>query len=194
MKKLSLYIFLVLMFCNVGFADDISDFEIEGVSIGDSLLDHFSETEIKKNKKDYYTNDKFTAVDFRGKSYFENYDGAQIHYKTKSKKYIIYALDFMLEFENNINECYKKQEKIVKELSDLFISVKKDKRKNIKHSADKSGKSTVTSVYLNFDSGDFASVECYDWSKTMGFPDHLRVGITTKELNDWLVDTPNINK
>jgi len=194
MKKLSTYLFLILFsFSAPSFADDIRDFQIEGISIGDSLLDYFNEKEIKKNKKDYYTNDKFTAVDFRGKSYFKNYDGAQIHYETKSKKYIIYALDFMLEFENNINECYKKQDKIVKELSDMFISVKKEKRKNVKHSGDKSGKSTVTSVYLNFDSGDFASVECYDWSKKMGYPDHLRVGITLKELNDWL-DTPNIYK
>ena len=30
-------------------ADDISDFEIEGISIGDSALDFFSESEIKKN-------------------------------------------------------------------------------------------------------------------------------------------------
>ena len=30
-------------------ADDISDFEIEGMSIGDSLLDYMSEEEIKKN-------------------------------------------------------------------------------------------------------------------------------------------------
>ena len=29
-------------------ADDISEFEIEGMSIGDSLLDHFSEEEIKE--------------------------------------------------------------------------------------------------------------------------------------------------
>jgi len=29
-------------------ADDIRDFQIEGISIGDSLLDYFSEEEIKK--------------------------------------------------------------------------------------------------------------------------------------------------
>ena len=28
-------------------ADDIRDFQIDGISIGDSLLDHYSETEIK---------------------------------------------------------------------------------------------------------------------------------------------------
>ena len=37
MKKLSLYIFLVLMWCNVGFANNIKDFQIEGVSVGDKL-------------------------------------------------------------------------------------------------------------------------------------------------------------
>ena len=29
-------------------ADDIRDFEIEGISIGDSLLDHFSKSNIEK--------------------------------------------------------------------------------------------------------------------------------------------------
>ena len=33
-------------------ADDISDFEIEGMSIGDSLLDFFSEEEINNNIKE----------------------------------------------------------------------------------------------------------------------------------------------
>ena len=32
-------------------ADDISDFEIEGMSVGDSLLDYYNSEEIKKNEK-----------------------------------------------------------------------------------------------------------------------------------------------
>ena len=43
----------VLLFSSSVFADDISDFEIEGISIGDSLLEHLSEeiilSEIKTN-------------------------------------------------------------------------------------------------------------------------------------------------
>ena len=55
MKKLSTYLFLILFsFQASSWADDISDFEIEGMSIGDSLLDYFSEEEIKKGKKNYY--------------------------------------------------------------------------------------------------------------------------------------------
>ena len=47
-------------------ADDIRDFEIEGISIGDSLLDHFSENEIKKSLNDklaYPASDKFSQID-----------------------------------------------------------------------------------------------------------------------------------
>jgi len=47
MKKLSTYLFLILFsFQTLSLADDISDFQIEGMSIGDSLLDYFSEEEI----------------------------------------------------------------------------------------------------------------------------------------------------
>ena len=35
-------------------ADDIRDFQIEGMSIGDSALDFFSVGEIETSKKDYY--------------------------------------------------------------------------------------------------------------------------------------------
>ena len=41
MKKLSLYIFLVLMWCNFGVADDIKNFEIEGMRVGESALNYF---------------------------------------------------------------------------------------------------------------------------------------------------------
>ena len=44
-------------------ADDISDFQIEGMSIGDSLLDYFSEKEIKKNLVTYYKDNTFSTTD-----------------------------------------------------------------------------------------------------------------------------------
>ena len=41
----------VLLFSSSVVAEDISDFQIEGMSIGDSLLDYFSEKKIRNNKK-----------------------------------------------------------------------------------------------------------------------------------------------
>ena len=43
MKRLLLILILTLSFQSWSKADDIRDFEIEGMSIGDSLLDHFDE-------------------------------------------------------------------------------------------------------------------------------------------------------
>ena len=193
MKKLLGILVLGLFLITPSQADDIRDFQIEGMSLGDSLLDYFSEEEIKKNKKDYYTNDKFTAVDFFEVPFLKTFEGAQIHYKTKSKKYIIYSLDFVRIFENSINECYRKQNEIEADFSAMFTSAKKYKKIKQKHPEDRSGKSTVTSVYFNLDLGGYASVECYDWSEKMGYPDQIRVSITSKELSDWL-NTPNIYK
>ena len=39
-------------------ADDISEFEIEGISIGDSLLDIFTKKEIDSIEPTYYPNSK----------------------------------------------------------------------------------------------------------------------------------------
>ena len=44
-------------------ADDISEFEIEGMSIGDSLLDYFSKNEIKENYSGaQYPNKEFIII------------------------------------------------------------------------------------------------------------------------------------
>ena len=51
MKKLLAIIILSLCFITPSQADDIRDFQIEGMSVGDSLLDYFSEKEIIKKKK-----------------------------------------------------------------------------------------------------------------------------------------------
>ena len=50
------YIYLILIFfifVNSAKADDIYDFEIEGIAIGDSALSFFNKNEIKKNSKNY---------------------------------------------------------------------------------------------------------------------------------------------
>ena len=99
---------------------------------------------------------------------------------------------FCNEFENNFNKCFKKQDQIVNDLSDTFASVVITK-KNVKHPEDKSGNSKVTSVFFDFDSRDYASVDCYNWSDKMGYPDQLRVSLTLRELSDWL-NIPNIYK
>ena len=62
MKRLLIILILTLSFQTLTKADDIRDFEIEGMSIGDSLLDFYDENQIiqKLNTtKQYYDDNKF---------------------------------------------------------------------------------------------------------------------------------------
>ena len=66
MKRLSLYLFLILFTLQTpSQADDIRDFQIEGMSIGDSLLDYFSEEKITNSNRHYpYLDNEFYTVGF----------------------------------------------------------------------------------------------------------------------------------
>ena len=80
---LSVLIF-IFSFQSLTKADDIRNFEIEGMSIGDSLLDYFSENEIRKSLNDkltYPSSDKFVIIDFNIQ--LEKYDAITFHVKKK---------------------------------------------------------------------------------------------------------------
>ena len=92
MKKLSTYLFLILFsFSAPSFADDIQDFEIEGMTIGNSLLDYMSEKEIKENVGYVYPDKKFTYSNYNKSS--EIYDEVGIEYKSKDKRHYTFNIE-----------------------------------------------------------------------------------------------------
>ena len=175
-------------------ADDIRDFEIEGMSIGDSLLNYVGKDKIVKNIRLYYEhfkNDDFYASGFN-ESFFKVYDAVDIHLKKNDSKYIIYSLDGLIFYED-INICYKKMSSIVKELSNQFMNSNKIDHGISAHEADKSGNSNVKRTSWYLDGKDLIAIECYYWSDQIKkiYPEwsnHLRISATTTELNDWLLD------
>ena len=54
-------------------ADDIRDFQIEGMSIGDSLFDYISEKELKNKPKAKYKNSKFIAKNHQISQKLQNF-------------------------------------------------------------------------------------------------------------------------
>ena len=191
MKKLSTYLFLILFTLQApSWADDISDFEIEGMSIGDSLLDYFSKKEIKDNTETgYFTNNKYTPVEFFQLSSFKTYDSVGLRYKTDDKKYIIVGISGTLFCKKNIEKCNKKQKEIDLELSNVFKNAKRVDDKG-KHGADKSGKSTFVHINFWLISGDIVTIEILDWSKKITneklWTDNVNVSFRTEEFNDFL--------
>ena len=192
MKKFSLILILIFSFQSWTKADDARNFQIEGISIGDSALDYFTEDEITKNIKWHYNNDKknneFVIVEFYNYKTAKQYDGIQIAVKPKDKEYKIYIIAGAIQYENTkIEDCYSEMQKIDTELLDVFPSSDREEKIQ-KLKADKTGKSNVNSVYYFFTDGGNASVQCYYYSKN--FPgsnskNNLRVGIRSKEYREW---------
>ena len=195
MKRILAIIVLNLFFITPSQADDIRDFEIEGMSVGDSLLDYFSKKEIKDNTNtDYYTNtnNKYTSVEFFELPSFEIYDSVEFNYKTDDKKYIIVGIGGALFCEKNIEKCNKKQTEIALEVSSMFENAKKDVQKAKKHDVDKSGKSTTSQINFWFKSGEVVSIELLDWSEKFtnekGWTDNLSVILYTSDFAQWMIN------
>lgn len=187
MKKILTIIILSLCFILSSHADDIRDFQIEGMSIGDSLLNYFSKDQIKNAPRYDNTNtvaksDKFYEARFKK---IGNYEEILFHLKKNDQSFIIYSISGVEKYENNISDCYKKIEIIADELKSLFKDTKK-KEDKIPHKYDKTGKSTIKYINYDFKSGDRVSIQCYDWTKKMGYWDNLRISILSKEILNWI--------
>ena len=98
-------------------ADDIRDFEIEGMSIGDSLLKYVSENEIKKKMKTPYPGSKKYSRFFKK---FSFYDHVQFHFKTMDTKYIIHAISGILYYPNDLKSCQDKRVKVINEIKEAL--------------------------------------------------------------------------
>ena len=193
MKRLSLYLFLVLFaFPAPSQADDIRDFQIEGMSIGDSLLDYFSEEEITNQGTFFYKNKKFAGNVINKHPSFKVYDAVQFVFKPEDKKYKIYDVVGVIYYDD-INKCYIKKDEIIKELRELFgNTVTIEDYGTKKHRADKLGNSTINNTQFFFNSEDSIQISCTDWSekltKERQWFDQLKVLMANKEFVDFLND------
>ena len=190
MKRLLLILILTFSFQSFTKADDISDFEIEGMSIGDSLLNYMSKEEIKKkiNSKTtfWYKTNAYVSILIKFDN-FKVYDEIGIVVEPTDNNFIIYSIEGTFNYNDNINECYKKQNIITSDLKDMFYNNAKFNTFTTEYSADKSGKST--SKYNDFVFSDESAIRviCYDMDKDFIDPnDQLYLAISSKKFMKWL--------
>ena len=185
MKKILTILILIFTLQTPSQADDIRDLQIEGMSIGDSLLDYFSEKKLSRAKSDtHFKNQKYKIIKLEKFRKLELYHTLTLWVKDNDKKYIVYSVEGYIYFtKNNVKDCYKKQKEIITELNDFFKDegIKDNGLRSRKHSGDKSGKSTITETVFWFPSGARAQISCMDFSKATGWDDSLSVAIDSKE-------------
>ena len=171
-------------------ADDIGDFEIEGVSVGDSVLEHKNLNYVKKILQDkntfYYKDSTYAVIDLD--IFSELFEDTSVTINPNDNKYIIQAIEGRIFYPNDIENCKIKMNEISEDILSLFPNQSFKKIKN-KHDYDKTGKSFF---YANLMSLENGSIElfCIDWSnkisETEGFIDELKVGILNYEFRKWI--------
>ena len=188
MKNFLEILVLVLLLNGNAYANNIEDFELEGVSIGGSLLDYFSEEEIINNSKYIYENKKSFSKDIAIINFNKNlkeYDLVQIDFKINDKKFEIVGLSGFINYDNDLDGCYKKQEQVFKELKLFFKGVDTLKGNIEDHPGYPIGEVKLKrfSFFLNENEYSNFEIICFDALKV---EDRLSVSLKSLEFNNWM--------
>ena len=91
MKKIFFLIISILSFQALSLADNIQYFQIEGMKIGDSALDYFSESQLEDNEQGWhnYSYNEYSTSYIPGKGI---YNWFLVSYKNDDSKFIIEGL------------------------------------------------------------------------------------------------------
>ena len=173
------YKILIIFLFFLGFqsrinAEDIREFEIEGMSIGDSLNNFFNDNEINRAIDESYTDMIYITKTFN-KIQLENYEAIQVTFKSNDKKRKIVSIVGVISYANNMADCKKQMSIIDTELTDMFpTTIRKDwgiYYHNIKNTGH------YFPITYDFEDGSSAMVSCHDWAEETGIKDNLKVSI-----------------
>jgi len=178
-------------------ADDIRDFQIEGVSIGDSLLDYFTKDEILNSTTTKYPNTKYYEIHIKVDS--DDYDQLTYTVKTNDNNYTIEQIAgdkyYYKPGDDNIDknhlECLKQKDLITKQFEGILLETKKFDYEHIYKTVD-DGKSF--SVITDFGFKDFSAIRIYcnkftkETVNKRNFFNGLSVSVSPIKILNWLND------
>jgi len=194
MRIFLLFIILFFSFLSLTKANDIRDFEIDGISIGDSLLNltnkEYIISEINTNSKNYSLNfpkDKFGEVYLDSNK--EKYSTLSFFVKTNDPEYRIYMLRGIMRFNNNLEKCLKQKTDIIKDLKNIFVNAQSLDNK-FASNLDPTGRSFYYNTSFILDDESRVVVQCSDWEESLrkenNWMSGLSVVLQNKEFIDWM--------
>ena len=208
MKKILGIVVLGLLLSTSAYTDDIKDFQIENISIGDSALDYFTEAQLEDSEQDWfnYSYKEYSASLVAGKGI---YDWFLISYKSDDDNFIIEGLaGIVVKKKYDDNKCNKELDTTALNISELFKNTKRRKKqlykvvynpRKIFQEPNSSGKSTVTSISFDFKDEGKIILSCYNMDKATNEIDSpikdinqfdtFRIDIRNKALTHYLKKT-----
>ena len=169
-------------------ADDIKDFQIEGITLGDTALAHFEKSEILSSQVSMgYVNKKFQAAAFENKK-FDVYDQIDIEFIADDINFIIKSLTGTV-YLKDMSNCSEKISTVSKDIKNL-LKIKPSDFVEYNHQADSNGKVQEVNFRIN---DDAIYIQCYYYSKKQkseGSRDNFSVNMWSKEYIDFLESNP----
>jgi hypothetical protein len=186
MKKILAILILIFTLQTPSQADDIQDFQIEGMSVGDSLLDYYDKERLKKIKikNNFKTKIHNKYCDYLGSLYFD----VCFYTLTKDKEYKIESIAGFIDCKKSIKACYKKQKEIDKEIKSLFSDSVREVY-DYKHGGDKTGNTEERDIIYTLKSKAEVGIAVLDYGKEKeeaGNEDHLQVFADSKDYARFL--------
>ena len=192
MKRLLLILILTFSFQTLAKADDIKDFEIEGISIGDSLLDYYTKEQIKKFAKvTYPSSNIFIGFETEVTSEnikFKQYDAMAFHVKSNDNNFEIFSLKGMLDYPNKAEECLDKKKEIINKIKSNLSYEDLNSYESV--FGKKMGQSIAYITDIDLSGGDAIRIWCTKWDKenedSKYWIDTLNISAGSKPFFDFL--------
>ena len=189
-------IFLVLLILIFGTqslsrANDIREFEIEGISIGDSLLDFMNLKKIEEKINSYsdkgyiYKSKKYYALTFDRSEFnsnFELYDQVQFHFKDKDNSFTIESIAGIKLYKNNIDQCYSFLKLREKEADEMFSNFEKTESNRSNEGKIKK----LLGYFYELPDKSTIYIACEDWTKESNIPDGFVAVLNTSAHQNWI--------
>ena len=109
MKKIFSIIFIINFILISAHAESVKDIQVDGISIGDKVLDHISMSEYNQNQKEKFYKDK--NVNTVSKYDSETYDRIQLTYLENDKDKKIHAIAGVIMFQQIFKNVWIKKKK-----------------------------------------------------------------------------------
>ena len=190
MRRYLTIIILILCIQSWAKANDIKDFDIDGIGVGESLLDYTSKDLIESKSKNYYPNSKdyyLLEFDSNELSFLETYSYIGVHLKKDDNKFLIASIKGMIIYKNDFESCLSQKKIIVDSIQETVPNSREQKYTN-----DFDNLYGMSKAYISdFEIKDgFIRIWCTNWDNEtedkQGWTDTLNVDLSTQIFLDWL--------
>ena len=188
-KNILIFFFLIWILTpqTLSLADNIRYFQIEGMKIGDSALDYFSESQLENNEQGWhnYTHKEYSSSLMPGEGIYKWF---LVSYKNDDDKFTIEGLVGGIEKMNyGIEKCNSDLNIAASDISKKFKNTSQEEKKYYKIEVDAArsypftGKSSITSLSFNFLDGAKMILACYIMDKQAEQKESFLTSISNKK-------------